>query len=407
MRTTNDIFVELSGSPVDYVVQVEGQELVFPDGKIINVPRGSIAVPPNATSYIWVDTDGKVGYSSGLAARPSGFSNEAICVGQVISGNTGITKTRSFPLGVNPNRQSRHWGTYTVANLPTEEDGVKPGDTAWVTDALTLDGTGGLFVYSKDKGWVEIHYKTPATTQNFDVYQSSLYGPTGKFKQYQVLLGSPYLCASAGTVSSPLYSHGAGIDQSPAWYCTVRGDNDSKALIGIYPLITLGNLARYAIAHRLKGLVYYYPLDGITPEESIYYLVAVGNKLYTSNIVAGLIFTVEYEEEQWHYREYVGRCDYDTLQIDATLISDAAVDMASTLTKNYSAEFYAGPYVSNTPSNGVAVVYNGNIYNIDLSGVDNYTDRRACGRIIYCKNVGDNAKKVEYQETPTVIASRA
>jgi len=102
MKAQKDIFVELSGSPVDFQVQVEGQELVFPNGKTVVVPRGSVSVPANSKTYIWVDSDGAVGYSARPGIRPAGFSSNAICVGQATTGKYGVTGVRSFPVGMAP-----------------------------------------------------------------------------------------------------------------------------------------------------------------------------------------------------------------------------------------------------------------------------------------------------------------
>jgi len=308
--------------------------------------------------------------------------------------------------------RGRYWGEFTVADLPTESDGVKPGDTAHVTDALTLDGTGGLFVYIKDNGWVEIHFRTPATTVELDLYRAALDAPWGRYKDKVVLPGWANLYQSSGHISAQTpFSTGSALEAESTSLVSMYADQESKCALLMTPAPNFAGEIRYPLAHSFYGAWRNYDYSGITtPEEAIYALFMCGMKSSTGLISGGLIHTIEYSagDSSWHHKAYIGILDYDTMQIsDAVLISDETVDPANIPTYYYiDANFFLGNYVSPVPTNTIRIEYDGNIYDVDMSSVDANASTRTPIRIGYTRDTGDATVRFFWIErTSTIIMS--
>jgi len=304
--------------------------------------------------------------------------------------------------------RGKYWGEFAVADLPTESNGVKPGDTAHVADALTLDGTGGLFVYDKDNGWIENHFRTPATTVGLDLYRAALDAPWGRYKNKVVLPGWANLYQSSGHVLIKVpFASGSSIGWKADYTVDMYADQESKAVILITPAPNYADIYRYPLAHRFHGLWRNFDYSSITtPEEAIYTLFLCGLKGNTGLISGGLIHTIEYStgDSSWHHKVYVGILDYSTMQIlNSVLVLNETVNPASIPIYYIDADFFIGDYVSPVPNNTIRVEYDGNTYDVDMSGVDASTPNRTPIRIGYIRDVGDSSVTCYWAETISTI----
>jgi len=308
--------------------------------------------------------------------------------------------------------RGKYWGELTVAELPTEEDGVKPGDSAWVTDALNLDGEGGLYVYDKNNGWVDIHFRIPATTSLLDVYRAALDAPYGRYKRHVIVPGWGNLYASSGYVTDrmPLYD-GSSIGKETVYAVQLYGDpepygaQESKAMALVVPAPNYRGEIRYSIARRYRGMYVNYSFDNITsPEISIYSLFLCGIKSSGSLKLGGVIHTIEYDEDSnWYHRTYIGILDYDLMQIDGTMIEEEIVDPADIPIYYIEADFFLCPYTDATYSNHVRIEYNGETYYIDYSNISASLSNRTPVCVGYIKNTGDSANQMYWNEVISTI----
>jgi len=311
--------------------------------------------------------------------------------GVVVEGPGNTLWKDGAQLAAPGNTTGTYWGELTVANLPTEEDGVKPGDIAWVTDALTLDGTGGLFVYDQEQGWIEHKTGVPATTDPLDAFRLMTYAPYGSYKNYQVLPIWTNLVNQSGSVInySPLsnfsdYGGGAG----------VRGDVESKAL-----LFSLGapNTISRIVGSRLYRARFKIQIDKLSNISSpndgqicaIAFIGWMGRYNYKG---CGLIIDIQYasSDTSWHFRLYPGTFDYDAITASkGDLIDDITINNLNSSQLVFDVAFAISNYTTGQ-NNLVHVWCKKAWYDIDMSSVDEYYFYRTPAQAVWIDAVGSS-----------------
>lgn len=130
MEWIKDLKVQFKVEPTSFDVVVP-QQAIYWSGLPTTFDGGSITVPQNATSYIWISKSGSLGYSSSPFSPPSSLSGPCVCIGSVTAGSTGITAKEEYPTPVGFSLPIV--GCCTVGNLPTTGT---VGEFMLVTDAL-------------------------------------------------------------------------------------------------------------------------------------------------------------------------------------------------------------------------------------------------------------------------------
>lgn len=181
---------------------------------------------------------------------PTALQKAALDAAQDPSGTNAFLTVSAAAAG-----HAKYWGELTVAELPGAIDGAKPGDMVFATDALTLDGIGGLFVFNCTD-WRHINYRHKATTDWYDLVKdcrdNTIVASGKKYTVYT--LAAPinhdaYYSVTGGFLLPTAYS-----DSRAAMRFMITADAGTSFLIYCSPL---HNSARRTSPHGSLPLIAY------------------------------------------------------------------------------------------------------------------------------------------------------
>jgi len=272
--------------------------------------------------------------------------------------------------------RGKYWGELAVADLPTESDGVKPGDTAHVTDALTLDGTGGLFVYDKDNGWVD-RYGVKAAASTLEFAKSALQAPHGVYNSAYILPLYLYSYSSTGVW---LYHHlpfSAWEAISLTAMGTFKVNEAGDCIFTLVPTKVeqlyrhYSTKALYEIKFGIRG----YDVFTIDPGADGQYVHFCFGFYYDSRKVYGLTVTLVYDSVNgWRTDVGYGLIDTVTKEITTTHINYLTPTATEGIRFPTTLRCWLAPMVDDRYSNAVVVEYKGTEYVIDTTSdpLNNY-----------------------------------